>query len=578
MPRSPRPRSAPGARVPAVVLVATVAFGALAALWSVAVPLLEAPDEPDHLALVLHLADGNPYPEFDGLQSQAAVYRMCRVYVSSIRACPRDDEVVSPTGMRRHPREQAPPKSERPAWDDLGGDEPVGALNQMPQHPPLYYQLMAGVLRVERAVNGGPWSLDRELALLRLANVALVTPLPLLAWWAARRFRLDQATAIGACFAVFAVPMLTHIGSTLNNDNLLNLCGALLVALLAGVLRGDRSLRTGLAVGAVIGVGLLTKAFAVIFPPLAVLAYAIGAVVDPDRPAWRESVARVARPLGAAGLVSIVLAGWWYVGVRLRTGSFTPTVEDAALTSALAPAGFEPRVGTFLGQFLPAVDTRFWGSYGGYPVRLSEGVAWLLTASVAAAVASALATREAPGAAPGSEPARRLATAWFLVPVAALAVLVVGRSWGIYATTSKLVFAQGRYLFAGLVALVVPVAMGIRRGAGRWTPFVLVALAAVAQAHALRRSLADYWGGPGLGPRGQVRALVAYSGWPGEVVALFGIAAAVSAGALAWTLVGLARTDPDEPDAMDRRGGLDEPAGAPDPGPARSPAVGSVAP
>ncbi|MEZ5177716.1 MAG: DUF2142 domain-containing protein [Acidimicrobiales bacterium] len=365
MPRSPRPRSAPGARVPAVVLVATVAFGALAALWSVAVPLLEAPDEPDHLALVLHLADGNPYPEFDGLQSQAAVYRMCRVYVSSIRACPRDDEVVSPTGMRRHPREQAPPKSERPAWDDLGGDEPVGALNQMPQHPPLYYQLMAGVLRVERAVNGGPWSLDRELALLRLANVALVTPLPLLAWWAARRFRLDQATAIGACFAVFAVPMLTHIGSTLNNDNLLNLCGALLVALLAGVLRGDRSLRTGLAVGAVIGVGLLTKAFAVIFPPLAVLAYAIGAVVDPDRPAWRESVARVARPLGAAGLVSIVLAGWWYVGVRLRTGSFTPTVEDAALTSALAPAGFEPRVGTFLGQFLPAVDTRFWGPTGG---------------------------------------------------------------------------------------------------------------------------------------------------------------------------------------------------------------------
>ncbi len=87
VPRPPRPRSA-SPRVPAVVLAATVAFGALAALWSVVVPLLEAPDEPDHLALVLHLADGNPYPEFDGLQSQAAVFRMCRVYVSSIRACP----------------------------------------------------------------------------------------------------------------------------------------------------------------------------------------------------------------------------------------------------------------------------------------------------------------------------------------------------------------------------------------------------------------------------------------------------------------------------------------------------------
>lgn len=293
VPRSPRSRSASGARVPAVVLAATVAFGALAALWSVVVPLLEAPDEPDHLALVLHLADGNPYPEYDGLQSQAALFRMCRTYVSSIRACPREGEVVSPTAMRRHPLADAPPKAGRPAWDDNGGGVGVGALNQMPQHPPLYYQLMASVLRVERAINGGPWSLDRELALLRLANVALVAPLPLLAWWAARRFGLDQATAIGACFALFAVPMLTHIGSTLNNDNLLTLCGAVLVALLAGVLRGDRSLRTALAVGAVIGLGLLTKAFAVIFPPLALLAYVIGST-SPGRPPWRQAAARVA--------------------------------------------------------------------------------------------------------------------------------------------------------------------------------------------------------------------------------------------------------------------------------------------
>ena len=567
--------------MPAVVLAATVAFGALGALWSVAVPLLEAPDEPDHLALVLHLADGNPYPEFDGLQSQAAVYRMCRTYVSSIRACPRDGEVVSPTAMRRHPRAEAPPKAGRPAWDDNGGDVGVGALNQMPQHPPLYYQLMASVLRVERAVNGGPWSLDRELALLRLANVLLLAPLPLLAWWGARRFGLDQVTAIGACFATFAVPMLTHIGSTLNNDNLLNLCGAGLVALLAGVLRGDRSRRTALAVGVVIGVGLLTKAFAVIFPPLALLAYAIGSR-QPDRVPVREARGRAVRPLALAGAVSVAVAGWWYVGVRLRTGSFTPTVEDAALTSALAPEGFIARPLTFARLFLPAVDTRFWGSYGWYSVRLSDGVAWVATALVAAAVASALATRRTPGAAPGTEPATRLATAWFLAPVAALAVLVVGRSWSIYATTSKLVFAQGRYLFAGLTALVVPVAMGVRRGAGRWTPFAFVAVGALAQGHALRRSLADYWGGPGLGPRGQARALAAYSGWPGEVVALFGAAALVAGAALVWTLVGLARVDPDP--VVARHDPDDDVAWAPpaepggDAGPPEGLAVGSDAP
>ena len=166
--------------VPVVVLAATLAFGALAAVWSVVAPLGEAPDEPAHLALVLHLADGNGYPEFDGLTNQAAIIRLCKTYAAATRACPREGEAVTPTSMRRHPREDAPDKGDRPAWDDEGGAASVGQLNQMPQHPPLYYQAMATVLRVERAVGGGPSSADRELALLRLANAALITPLPLM--------------------------------------------------------------------------------------------------------------------------------------------------------------------------------------------------------------------------------------------------------------------------------------------------------------------------------------------------------------------------------------------------------------
>jgi hypothetical protein len=55
------------ARVPAVVWAATVAVGALAAAWSVVLPLAEGPDEPSHLGLVLHLADGGGYPAHDGL-------------------------------------------------------------------------------------------------------------------------------------------------------------------------------------------------------------------------------------------------------------------------------------------------------------------------------------------------------------------------------------------------------------------------------------------------------------------------------------------------------------------------------
>ncbi|MEZ5140385.1 MAG: hypothetical protein R2711_16920 [Acidimicrobiales bacterium] len=152
MPDPTATRPERGRRVPRIVLAACLAFGALGAIWSVVAPLGEAPDEPAHLALVLHLADGGAYPDFDELHNQVAILRLCRTYAAATRACPREGEEVTATSIRRHPRAEAPAAGERPAWDDAGGDERLGQLNQMPQHPPLYYEAMATVLRAERGL------------------------------------------------------------------------------------------------------------------------------------------------------------------------------------------------------------------------------------------------------------------------------------------------------------------------------------------------------------------------------------------------------------------------------------------
>jgi 4-amino-4-deoxy-L-arabinose transferase-like glycosyltransferase len=513
-----------------VVLAATLAFGALASIWSVTAPLGEAPDEPAHLALVLHLADGNPYPDYDGLHNQAAIIRLCRTFASATRACPREGEPVTATSFRRHPAEEAPDKASRPAWDDEGGAEALGQLNQMPQHPPLYYQAMATVLRVERAITGGPASADRELALLRLVNVLLILPLPLLAWWAARRFGLSEATAVTASVALFAVPMLTHIGATLNNDNLLTLLCALVLALCAGVVRGDRSLRTALAIGVATGLALLTKAFAATLPVVIVAAYAVG-LTELVGERWLDRARRVVRPLLAAGGTVLVLAGWWYVGVRQRTGSFTPSIEAANLTSALQPPGFSPSAGEFAGEFTRNLNTRFWGSFGWYTIRFPAWLALICTLVVAAAVVTALLARRDEG---GST---RLQRAFLLVPFLLLFGFVLARAWSLYATTSKFPFIQGRYLFAGIVGLMVLVALGFRRWSGRWAPLVVAGLAALVQLEALRRCLQGWWGGPGLGPRGQIEALVAWSAWPGELLALLAVAAGAAGAWFAFSLV-----------------------------------------
>ncbi|MEZ5182000.1 MAG: DUF2142 domain-containing protein [Acidimicrobiales bacterium] len=523
MPDPTATRPERGRRVPRIVLAACLAFGALGAIWSVVAPLGEAPDEPAHLALVLHLADGGAYPDFDELHNQVAILRLCRTYAAATRACPREGEEVTATSIRRHPRAEAPAAGERPAWDDAGGDERLGQLNQMPQHPPLYYEAMATVLRVERGLGGGPWSTDRELALLRLVNVALVAPLPLVCWWAARRFGLDDGTGAIAAVAVLALPMLAHIGSTLNNDNLLTLLGAVLMALLAGVVRGDRSWRTAALVGATTALALLTKAFAAVFPPVVLVAYLVG---------LRRSALR---PLVVAGGATLVGAAWWYLRVRSRTGSFAPSIETRRLTSDLQPPGFSPDPTRFLGELASKLDQRFWGSFGWYTVRVSWWWALLATVVAAAAVLTALVPRAREG-----EPTR-LQRAVLLLPFLALGAFVSLRAWRLYATTSTFPFIQGRYLFAGLAGVLVLAAMGVARWSARWGLVGTLAVAAVLQGHALRRALADWWGGPGLGPRGQARALAAWSAWPG---ALLGMLVLVAVAAGAWLVSEAVRSRP----------------------------------
>ena len=87
-------------------------------------------------------------------------------------------------------------------------------------------------------------------------------------------------------------------------------------------------------------------------------------------------------------------------------------------------------------------------------------------------------------------------------------------------------------------ATVADTARPGRPGGGRWGTAVVVGLAAVVQLDAMRRCLQGWWGGPGLGPTGQLRAMVAWSGWPGEVVALL---AAVALAAGTWLVVEVAR-------------------------------------
>ena len=201
-------------RIPRAVLAATAAFVGLTAIWSVVAPLGEAPDEPDHLALVLYLADGNPYPDYDEPPQQSPSSGSAARSPRPPAGLPREG-AGHPVGLDPPPpRGRGPGASVlRPAWDDEGGDEatrvdqPDAASTRRSTT-----QAMAVVLRVERAVTGGPASLDRELALLRLVNVLLMAAAPAARVVGGPALRARRRAGSVWRRVALGLPMLTHIG------------------------------------------------------------------------------------------------------------------------------------------------------------------------------------------------------------------------------------------------------------------------------------------------------------------------------------------------------------------------------
>lgn len=522
------------ARVPAVVWAATVAVGALAAAWSVVLPLAEGPDEPSHLGLVLHLADGGGYPDHDDLRRSVAVVRLCTTHAAAVRVCPTPGEQVSAEAVRTRHADAAPRRADRPAWDDDGGESDTAARNQMPQHPPLYYLVLAGVLRGVRTLAGGPLSLDRELALLRLVTAGLVVPVPLLAWATARRAGLGERAARVAAVLPAGLPMLTATAAVVNNDNLLTVLGAAVTLGLVTLARGAGR-RTAVLVGVVLATALLTKAFAVVFLPVVPLAHWLGSA-RPGVAEGRARWSRTARGVGWTALPVLVGAGPWYLRALLRTGTPTPSADADRYTSALAPPGFEADPLAFLDRFAGLFAERFWGSFGWYTVRFPGWLTVTLSGVAAVLVAAGLvAADRAAGADRRPSPG---VVAVLLGPAVLLVALTASRAWTLHARSGQYPFIQGRYLFAALVGPVVVAARGwARLVGGRWSLPVLALGVAGLQGAALVAAVTRYWDGDGVA--GRVDSLDAWSGWPD-----LGATALVAVGVFAVVaLVGVAVRD-----------------------------------
>jgi hypothetical protein len=201
---------------------------------------------------------------------------------------------------------------------DAAGWRPGAGVNWQAQHPPLYYLLMTPLYRLSKG-----WSLGSQLLLMRGASYCfawLALCLATVSMLAQRRAapslpaELILAPALWPLLFPMWFPEMARLGS----DSLVCLLAACawIVALRLAVSNAGAAWH--LALGALLGLGLLTKAT---FLPF--VAAMLGWL------AWRvwqgRACALVLRRrlcgLGMCSAIATVIAGWWYLYKLLETGS-----------------------------------------------------------------------------------------------------------------------------------------------------------------------------------------------------------------------------------------------------------------
>ncbi|OHV32391.1 hypothetical protein CC117_25215 [Parafrankia colletiae] len=532
--------------VPLPIWLITALFGALLASWSVLVPQYHAPDEPNQVDAVMRLVQGAgwPHPGHAFVRPDG---------VGAIAASPYGSAAV-PYELDFAPIDEAgaTARDDRPTWDELGDTrqangevQPPGDIQQLVQHPPLYYLVGAAALwALPGDGDGLRW--DVTIGTLRLLSALMVMWLPLLAWAGAHRLSGgNRIAATCAALLPLAVPQLSHIGSSVNNDNLLVLTAGLATVTIIYVLRGDTSPRTAALAGLFIGLALLSKSLGIVLVPMAVLAYlvawrrarqdaaaggrSVATGADRDAPFLLSDTGLLTVPADATrfpwrqlllgGTVMVAAGGWWWIVNIVRYRTFQPETPGFPLGDDL-----DGDWASYLDVLVNGAARRWWGSFGWFETNLPMEVVG--AASVVVIVLFALALVR------GRDGRARVNLLFLLWPTLGLFGLMTLQATMAFTDHGHVSGISGRYLYGGMTALAIGVGLGAStfgRNVARVFPVLFLVAAAAIQWWSVRSVLRHFWKPVGGNLSDAWEAMTAWSPWPPSAMV-----------ATMWTGAGLA--------------------------------------
>jgi 4-amino-4-deoxy-L-arabinose transferase-like glycosyltransferase len=520
---------------------ATVLLYAVLALWACVTPPFRAPDEPQHVSTVLRLAYSHTYPAAGTAKIYPAVKGAEPVVGFHIVG---DFLDTSPEHVASQ-AEHGPQTLRQLAGQ--AGPYTLKDFDQMTQHPPGYYAVMAVPTRIFGLIDDTP---REAIFIMRLLSALLLIPLPYLAFRLTRSLGGTATAGLSAAFLPAGLPQLTHVGAAVNNDALIITLASLLVVQAVELARFGATLKRATWFGITYAAALLTKGMAL---PLVVLV--VGAYLLAAR---REGIRSVLRPFAVTAAISCAGLAWWVANI-VRFGTLQPDGYPAAWVKQL-PHG-TVTLHTWFGGFFDSMTKSFWLDAGWLEM---DPPRWgYLTASVVLLLLIVVGFVRSRG--------RRglfvLAQAGWI----AVFVTIFQQSHAQLVARATLAGSQGRYLFVGATAMATALALALRpastsaigrRAAPRRqlplapvVPFVVFAVAV----YGLARGLHHFYVASGWSNH-----LDVLSSWSplrlrelGVLLAIAVIAAAVGAGAL-WT-TRRDRTDP-TPDDVARSGPVESAA------------------
>ena len=421
-----------------IILGVTLVKGAL---WSAAVPIWQAPDEPSHFAVVQFIAENGrlPRPSDDCISLEVR---------TSMRQSGMELVAFRPGGQQEFATGLDGPNEALLRAIPMQDRRTPNSHSTATTVPPLYYIIGAIMYRL---VYGG--NILTRLFAVRQVSVLLTAFTVWLAYRIARLTFPDQEQMwVTVPVLVSFHPMFTFIASVVNTDVLLVALSSWGTYVLLLVVKSGFTTRRAVALGLVIGLGILTKPqIWFLLPPLALVA----ALEFVQR---RIVLRRLAFFFILIALVSLVVGGWSLV----RNQLLNKNPFYAELRSNMTP-----QPDATLGEYLWVYEDRltqdlfksYWGRFGWLDTPLQTEVYHLLRIVVCIAAAGVIAYTAAWSRRRPSQ------TDWLLLVQAVyiltflLGFVVPGfalyRQFGVHQPS------QGRYFFAPLVCQMTLMAVGL---------------------------------------------------------------------------------------------------------------------